>query len=64
MVVASPFVWAPSMKGQASLAGVDTKVDVPFSEVFNNLNSVFMGNLEATNRTLGFYIDGVYLNTS
>ncbi|AZD67446.1 hypothetical protein C4K12_4166 [Pseudomonas chlororaphis subsp. aureofaciens] len=52
------------MKGQASLAGVDTKVDVPFSEVFNNLNSVFMGNLEATNRTLGFYIDGVYLNTS
>lgn len=64
MVLVSPFVWAPSMKGHASLGGVNTKVDVPFSEVLNNLNSVFMGNLEVTNRTLGFYIDGVYANTS
>lgn len=63
LVLASPFVWAPSSNGQVSLAGIDTKADVGFREVFNNLNSVFMGNLEITNRTVGFYVDGVYAKT-
>ena len=63
LLLASPFVWAPSMSGQAALGGVNTKVDVPFSDVLDNLSSVFMGNLELTNRTLGFYIDGVYAKT-
>ena len=63
LLLASPFVWAPSMSGQAALGGVNTKVDVPFSEVLDNLSSVFMGNLELTNRTLGFYVDGVYAKT-
>jgi hypothetical protein len=63
LLLASPFVWAPSMNGQAALGGVNSKVDVPFSEVMHNLSSVFMGNLELTNRTLGFYLDGVYAKT-
>lgn len=63
LVLVSPFVWAPSMSGQATLGGVNTHVDVPFSQTLGNLNSVFMGNLEVTNRTLGFYVDGVYADT-
>lgn len=63
LLLASPFVWAPSMHGQAALGGVNSRVDVPFSEVVHNLSSVFMGNLELTNRTLGFYLDGVYAKT-
>ena len=62
-VLVSPFVWTPSMSGQATLGGVSTHVDVPFSETLNNLRSVFMGNLEVTNRSLGFYVDGVYADT-
>ena len=63
LLLASPFVWAPSMSGQAALGGVNTKVDVPFADVWENLSTVFMGNLELTNRTLGFYIDGVHAKT-
>ena len=63
LLLASPFVWAPSMSGQAALGGVNTKVDVPFADVWENLSSVFMGNLELTNRTLGFYVDGVHAKT-
>ena len=33
LVLASPFVWAPSSNGQVSLAGIDTKADVGFREV-------------------------------
>lgn len=64
LVLVSPFVWAPSMNGQVELGGAHTKADVGFSEVFHNLDSVFMGNLEVTNRTLGFFVDGVYAKTS
>lgn len=63
LVLVSPFIWAPSMTGQAALAGVNSQVDVPFSQTLGNLSSVFMGNLEVTNRTLGFYVDGVYADT-
>lgn len=63
LVLVSPFVWAPSMSGQVALGGVSTAADVTFPEVFDNLSSVFMGNLEVTNRTLGFYLDGVYAKT-
>lgn len=62
-VLVSPFAWAPSMSGQATLGGVSTHVDVPFSETLNNLRSVFMGNLDVTNRSLGFYVDGVHADT-
>ena len=64
LVLVSPFVWAPAMNGQVALGGVDAKADVGFREIFNNLNRVFMGNLEVTNRKLGFYLDGVYAKTS
>ncbi|WP_300731246.1 hypothetical protein [Pseudomonas sp.] len=63
LVLVSPFVWAPSMNGQVEMAGVSTKADVGFRDVFSNLNKVFMGNVEVTNRTVGFYIDTVYAKT-
>lgn len=63
LVLVSPFVWAPSMNGQVEMAGISTKADVGFKDVFSNLNKVFMGNVEVTNRTLGFYVDTVYAKT-
>ncbi|MDM9618849.1 hypothetical protein [Rhizobium sp. S96] len=63
-VIVSPYVWAASLKGKASLAGFDTNVDVPFSEIFDHLDFVAMGNVEITNGQWGVYFDGQYVQTS
>lgn len=64
IVLVSPYVWAASMKGNVSVGGVKGEVDKPFSEIFDHLDSVFMGNIEVTDRNLGFYVDGVHAQTS
>ena len=64
LVLVSPFAWAPSMKGHVELGGVHTKADLSANEILHNLDSVFMGNVEVTNRTVGFFIDGVHAKTS
>ncbi len=63
-VLASPYVWAPSMKGDVTVGGLKGEVDKSFSEIFGHLDSVFMGNVEITDLTLGFYLDGVHAQTS
>lgn len=64
LVLVSPFAWAPSMKGHVELGGMHTKADLSANEILHNLDSVFMGNIEVTNRTVGFFIDGVHAKTS
>lgn len=64
LVLVSPFAWGPSMKGNVELGGVHTQADLSANEILHNLDSVFMGNVEVTNRTIGFFIDGVYAKTS
>lgn len=63
-VIVSPYGWAASLVGNGSLAGFDTDVDVPFSDVLRHLDLVLMGNVEATNGRWGVYIDGQYVRTS
>lgn len=63
-VIVSPYVWAASLKGDASLAGFDSDVDVPFSEVFDHLDFVLMGNIEVTNGQWGVYVDAQRVRTS
>ncbi|QFY62388.1 hypothetical protein FZ934_07740 [Rhizobium grahamii] len=63
-VIVSPYAWAASLKGSGSLAGFDTDVDVPFSEIFDHLDLVAMGNIELTNGQWGVYFDGQYVKTS
>jgi hypothetical protein len=63
-VIVSPYAWAASLKGNASLAGFDTDVDVPFSDVFDHLDFVAMGNVEITNGQWGVYFDGQHVKTS
>ncbi len=63
-VIVSPYVWAASLKGNASLAGFDTDVDVPFSEIFDHLDLALMGNVEVTNGKWGVYFDGQHVQTS
>jgi hypothetical protein len=63
-VIVSPYVWAASLKGNASLAGFDTDVDVPFSEIFDHFDLALMGNVEVTNGKWGVYFDGQHVQTS
>ncbi|MBB3542019.1 hypothetical protein [Rhizobium sp. BK399] len=63
-VIVSPYAWAASLNGSGSLAGFDTDVDVPFSEIFDRLDFVLMGNVEVTNGKWGVYFDGQHVQTS
>jgi hypothetical protein len=63
--VVSPFVWASSLGGHASVAGISTPVRAPFRDAVKNLDGVFMGNIELKNRQLGgFFVDGVHIDAS
>jgi len=62
-LLASPFIWGASLKGDLALAGKKPSVDIPFSELVNDVNSIFMGNLELTNSRYGFYIDAINVDT-
>jgi len=63
-VIVSPYVWTASLKGDASLAGLNTEVDVPFSDIVNHLDLALMGNVELTNGVFGVYVDGQHVSTS
>ena len=63
-VVVSPYAWAASLRGKASLAGFNSDIDIPFSDVLKHLDFTFMGNVEATNGLWGVYVDGQYVKTS
>ncbi len=63
-VIFSPYVWGASLNGSAGMFGHSTDVNVPFRDILDNLDMTFMGNVEVTNGTFGFYIDGQYVKTS
>ena len=63
-VTVSPYVWAASLDGNASLAGFDTHVDVPFSETFEHLDLALFGDVEIRKGRWGVFIDGQYVKTS
>lgn len=59
-IIVSPYLWAASLNGHADVAGHHADVDVPFNDIFKNLNFSMMGNLEITNGLYGIYVDGQY----
>lgn len=63
-IIVSPYAWAASLKGDGSLAGFDTDVDVPFSDILHHLDFVLMGNIEVTNGQWGVYADAQHVRTS
>ena len=64
LVLVSPYVWGASMRGNVSVGGMSGELDKSLPEILSHLDSVFMGNVEVTNRRFGFYIDGVHAQTS
>ena len=64
LVLVSPFVWGASLKGNLAIANKKADVDMPFSDILSDLDSVFMGNIEFTNRRFGLYLDAINVDTS
>ena len=63
-VTISPYVWATSLDGHVALAGQKAPVDVPFSDAFEQLESVVMGDVEVRNNRWGASVDYQYAKTS
>lgn len=63
-VTVSPYVWATSLDGRVALAGHKAPVDVPFSDAFEQLDSVVMGDVEVRHDCWGVFADYQYARTS
>ncbi|MBO9709023.1 MAG: hypothetical protein J7521_12505 [Caulobacter sp.] len=63
-VIVSPYAWAASLDGDLTLAGLHTNVDVPFSEIFDHLDFVAMGEVEVAKGRWGVIVDGQHVKTS
>jgi hypothetical protein len=48
-VIVSPYAWAAFLKGNGSLSGFDTDVDVSFSNILDHLEFALMSNVKVTN---------------
>lgn len=56
-ITVSPYVWAKSMEGKIQGATLSSPVNVPFSEAFDKVEGVFMGELSVDGPRWGGYVD-------
>ena len=61
-----PYIWAGSMDGRLASSRLpqDISVNVPFRDIFQNLDIGGMVAFEGHKGRLGFLMDGVYIKTS
>lgn len=59
-VYASVYAFAPKMRGNIGLGNLRLSPDIPFSDIWNNLDSTFMGYVSITKGKWGGYIDYQY----
>lgn len=63
-VYLSLYAFAPRLDGTLGLGNKQVSPDIPFSEIWNNLDSAFMGNLDIKRGKWGAYIDQQYSKVS
>jgi hypothetical protein len=52
------YLWGVSISGEQTVKGIDVDVDVPFSDIFNNLNGAFTIHFEGVHQQRwGFLVD-------
>ncbi|MFC1826815.1 hypothetical protein ACFLZQ_02650 [Thermodesulfobacteriota bacterium] len=57
------YLWVVDMEGDIGIGPVDSEVNVPFSDLFDNLETVFTVHFEATHRSnWGLFFDYSYLD--
>jgi hypothetical protein len=59
------YLWMVDMEGDIGIGPVDTGVNVPFGDIFDNLEAVFTFHFEGLHRSnWGFFLDYSYLDIS
>jgi hypothetical protein len=61
---ATPYVWALSQKGDVTVKGRKTDVDVGFTDILTKLNAAVMAEAEARKGRFGWYVQGIYAKLS
>jgi len=61
---AAPYLWTLGMDGDVGVRGLDVAVDLPFSDIFEDLDISFMGAFEARNGPWGITLDVNYSRLS
>jgi len=56
----TPYLFAAGLKGQAGVRGVTADVDMSFDDIWDNLDSAFMGMFTAQKGRWTYGFDGVY----
>ena len=56
----TPYLFAAGLNGQAGLRGVTADIDMPFSDIWDNLDSAFMGLFTAQKGRWSYGLEGVY----
>ena len=60
-VTFTPYLWISAGKGNVTVRGVSTDVDFSFDDIFENLESGFLGHLEVSSGNWGFFADVLYM---
>lgn len=60
-VTITPYVWAPSISGEVGLGDARADVDLPISQLLEDLELAGMLNAEVRRNRLGLLVDGVYV---
>jgi hypothetical protein len=58
----SIYGWLPAMNGDMKIKGVETDLDVSYSDVLSNLNFFFSAHYEGFKGRWGILVDGMYAN--
>jgi len=56
----TPYLFAAGLNGQVGLRGVTADIDMPFSDIWDNLDSAFMGLFTAQKGRWSYGLEGVY----
>jgi hypothetical protein len=61
---ATPYLWAISVDGHATVKGQKSDVDMSFGDILKDLNFGFFGQGEVRKGRFGFLVDGMYSSLS
>ena len=63
VVVNFPMVWLPDIKGEVDIDGERTDIDIPISDILDNLDAGFIGELYLARGDWGVELRSMYLAT-
>jgi opacity protein-like surface antigen len=56
----TPYFWGANLEGTLAVRGVEAELDADFEDIFDNLDSAFMGTIELRRGIWGLLFDGIY----